>query len=323
MKKLIILLLVSFNFFIFSSLWSSDNNSILENTFYDKVWQEVISMPKDNRPKIALVLGGGGARGFAHIGVLQVFEENHIPIDIITGTSAGAFIGALYASGKTSEDLKKITKKIKWHDLFTLDLISFFKLLFKDKFLDSSKMGILISKNIEGKHFYELNIPFACVAADIVTGEKVVLRDGDVAQAVCASSAIPGIFEPIEYKQRYLVDGGIVDNVPVDVAKGLGADIIIAVNIEADFTQNELKKAINMLFQITYIQGKRLNAHILKDADFILLPSVSGIDVQSLENYEIIIEEGRIETRKNIKQIKKIIIKKIYGDFIQESNKDI
>ena len=313
MKKFILIFL-----FIPSFLFSSEKNSsekkFSEKILNDKIWQEILEMPADKRPKIALVLGGGGARGFAHIGVLQVFEEEKIPIDIITGTSAGAFIGALFASGKTALEIREIIHKIQWNDLLTMKLVSFFNLIFKDKLLDTAKMGALIAKNIGNKHFYELNIPFACVATDIVTGEKVILRDGDVATAVRASTSIPGIFEPVEYKQRYLVDGGIVDNVPVDVAKGLGADIVIAVNIESDFTQNELKKVINMLFQIMYIQGQRLNANILKDADFVLTPNVSHIDIRDLASGEIIVREGIVETRKNIPAIKNLIINKIYGD---------
>ena len=316
---------IFFSFFIIFLFFSNLISALeipYQQTIDEKVWQEIINTPLEKRPKIALVLGGGGARGFAHIGVLQVFEEAHIPIDIITGTSAGAFIGALYASGKSSSDISLLTKKLDWSDFFSFKLVSFFKLFFKDKLLDTREMGLLISKNIGDKDFYELKIPFACVATDIITGEKVVLRDGDVATAVRASTSIPGIFEPVEYKQRYLVDGGIVDNVPVDVAKGLGADIIIAVNIEADFTQNELKKVINMLFQITYIQGKRLNANIIKNADFILNPAVSSIDIKDLNSRDIILEAGRKEARANVENIKKLIIRKIYGgDVEDESNK--
>jgi NTE family protein len=306
-------------FVIASNLFSQESQnikpaiSLTSQEINQKIWYEIINLPKNKRPKIALVLGGGGARGFAHIGVLQVFNEQQIPIDMIVGTSMGSIIGALYSSGLKTDEIEKIITQDGLKDFFRITVGSLFRLFFRDTFANKNIVENIIFKPLKNKNFNDLPIQFACVATDIVTGEKVVLRDGDVATAVRASSAIPGIFEPVEYKQRYLVDGGIVDNIPVDVAKGLGADIIIAVNIESDYTKHELKKAINMIFQISYIQGKRLNTQMLKDTDFILNPAVNDIDITNMESKDENIIQGRLETRKNIELIKDMIIKKVFN----------
>ena len=314
-KKTAIFSLIFFIFIFFNYGFSqeikSSQTELTSQQISQKIWQEIVNLPKNKRPKIAVVLGGGGARGFAHIGVLQVFDEEQIPIDMVVGTSMGSLIGALYSSGLKPIEIEKVLQEDKLKDFFRITIGSIFRLFFSEAMLDTNRVQDTIPKTIKNKKFYELPIQFACVATDIVTGEKVVLRDGDVADAVQASSAIPGIFEPVEYKQRYLVDGGIVDNIPVDVAKGLGADIIIAVNIESDFTKHNLKKAINMVFQITYIQGQRLNTQMLKDADFVLTPDVNDVDVTDMDKKDEIIAKGKIEARKNIELIKEMITKKV------------
>lgn len=293
--------------FLISCLYSAD---LTMQQINDKLWYEIVHMDKLKRPKIALVLGGGGFRGLSQIGVLDVFNQEDIPIDLIVGTSIGAIIGSFYSSGMDPLEIEQVTENISFKSFMSNHIFSFFNLFFRDKLLSSDKLYKLINKYLKNKQFYDLNTPFVCVATDIVTGEKVVLRDGDVTLAVKASSCIPGIFKPIEYKQRYLVDGGIVDNLPIDIAKSLGADIIIAVNIESDYTKHELKKAIQMLYQISYIQGKRLNRVFLKDADIVLSPDVNSIQVLDSSKDEEIITNGRIETRKNIEKIKNLIIKK-------------
>ncbi len=308
MKKFLLIFLSIFMFFYSVSQAYSQN---YDEVLCSQVWCDIVDMPKQKRPKIALVLGGGGARGFAHIGILKVFEEEKIPIDIIVGTSIGAIIGGCYASGMSSDEIAYAVEDIKSADLLDLNLVSIFSLLFREKLFESKKLEKLLNSILKGKKFNELDIEFACVASDIVTGEKVVLRDGDVATAVRASASIPGVFEPVEYKQRYLVDGGIIDNVPADVAKNLGADIIVTVNIESDYTRNELKRVIQVLFQVAYIQGKRLNSAVAKCSDFVLNPNVNKMSVLDMKNKQFAIFEGKKEARLNIDKIKVLIIDNI------------
>ena len=174
--------------------------------------------------KVGLALSGGTAKGFAHIGVLEVFEKNKIPIDYIAGTSMGAVVGALYASGISISEMKKIAKTTKWMNLLDFTL--------PDKgILSGEKIEQFLRILLKNKKFKDLEIPTAVVAADIKQGEKVIFKKGDVASALRASISLPNLFVPYEYEKRILVDGGVIDPLPVDVARNMGADVVIAVNL--------------------------------------------------------------------------------------------
>lgn len=300
MKKLILFLIftIKLNINLFSV--SFNDNFIL--------WNEFISLEKHKRPKIALVLGGGGARGFAHIGVIKVLEENNIPIDIVTGTSIGSIFGGLLASGLSSKEMETIVKEIKFRNLINLTFSSVLGFIFKNKFFKSDNIKNLIEKYTKNKNFYELNIPFACIAVDIKTGEKITLKEGNLADALVASSSIPGFFAPFEYKHRFLIDGGIVDNLPTKTAKDLGADIIIAINIESDYTQNTPKSILQVLLQISYIQGNRLLKNSKKLANILINPKVNQYSILDFYKRDELIKIGEIETRKNINYIKSYIL---------------
>ena len=180
--------------------------------------------------KVGLALSSGGARGIAHIGILSILERERIPIDMIAGTSMGAIIGAFYTSGKTSQEIGEAIFKINRRRMY-----SFFDFAF-------SSQGIIRGKKVSGwltsvigdLTFDDLKIPFACVAADIVTGERIVINKGSVVDAVRASISIPILYMPFHFQGRYLVDGGLVDPVPVDVVREMGADLIIASTVTRD-----------------------------------------------------------------------------------------
>jgi NTE family protein len=298
------LYIISYSLPIYCEYTNQDDYAI------DILWAKFKTIPKDKRPKIGLVLGGGGARGFAHVGILEVMEEAGIPIDIIVGTSVGALIGALYASGLKSNEIQTITKKIKWTDLTDFSFVSVFRLLFFERMLDTDKMESYIAKKISNKRFDELNISFACLATDIQTGESIILREGDVASAVRASAAIPGLFKPVEYKHRFLVDGGIINNIPVDVAKMLGADIIIAVNIEGDFTKQQVESIYQVIMQMSSIKNKIMDDKLLKDADYVIKPKVGDVGMLEIQRKDECFNAGLIQARKDIINIKKMIIEK-------------
>ncbi len=178
-------------------------------------------------PKIALALGSGSAKGLAHIGVLQVLEEHNIPIAGVAGTSAGAFIGALWAAGLSGSALKEIALGIKWNSVARL----FLPTLPRSGFVDGKRIQKFLSTFIHASLIEELKHPFACVATELRTGQEVIFDRGSILEAVRASISIPGIFVPVRHEERFLVDGGLVNPVPTSVAHRWKAAGVVAVNV--------------------------------------------------------------------------------------------
>ncbi len=179
------------------------------------------------QPKIGLALGCGAARGLAHIGVLKVLEKYQIPVDIVTGTSMGAFIGGAYASGIKVSVMEEISLKADWK----LNAMMFFPTISLSGFVDGKRIKEFLKSVIGNRNIEELDKKFACVATDILTGEEIIIDQGSLIEAIRASISIPTIFTPVYHGNRFLVDGGIVNPVPVDLARRMGADIVIAVNV--------------------------------------------------------------------------------------------
>jgi NTE family protein len=261
-----------------------------------------------SRPKVGLVLSGGGARGIAHVGVLKYLEETGVPIDCITGTSMGAIVGGLYASGMKADDIGEVVRTIDWNAAFR-DLPDRDKLSFRRKEDDRSllinlqvglkdgrptlPMGLIQGQNLNfilkslvppeklSGDFDELPIPFRAVAADIVAGEAVVIDSGDLATAMRASMSIPGIFAPVEIEGKLLVDGGIVNNLPVDVARDMGAEVLIVVDIGTPLSPREkLNSLLSVTGQITTILVRRnteAQLKTLKETDILIQPVLGNI----------------------------------------------
>jgi NTE family protein len=180
----------------------------------------------NRKPKrLGIVLGGGAARGAAHIGVLQVLEREGIVPDVVVGTSVGAAVGAAYAAGVSTTEISRLFHSVRWRRLARLGWRNRLSLL------DAEPLEALIQASIGISAFEQLPRPFAAVACDLLTGQRIVLQTGPLARAVCASAAIPGLFPPVELDDWLLIDGGVVDNLPVDVARELGADYVIAVDL--------------------------------------------------------------------------------------------
>src|SRR6188508_435993 len=215
------------------------------------------AQPQAARPRIGLVLSGGGARGAAHIGVLKVLEENRVPIDAIAGTSMGAVVGGLYASGLSAADIERVMTSVDWQDAFrdrpARKDLNFRRKLEDQNFLVKFPLGLKgrrfrlprglvqgqkLTQLLRGltlpvaqvQDFDDLAIPFRAVATDIVTGDRVVLDHGDLTTAMRASLSAPGVFAPVEIDGRLLVDGGLSSNLPVDVAREMGVDVLIVVD---------------------------------------------------------------------------------------------
>ena len=194
-------------------------------------------MVESKRPKIGLALGSGGSRGLAHIGVIKVLEENNIPIDFIAGSSIGAMVGGFYAAGLSIKEIEEIALSTNWRRVFSV----LFDPHLKQGLIGGEKLKTFIENYINGKKFEDCKVPFVTVATDLKTGEVVVLNKGEIAQAIRTSISIPLVFKPAEINGRMLVDGGLSAPVPVEIVRGMGADIIIAVNLDKHYCDEEWK----------------------------------------------------------------------------------
>ena len=268
-------------------------------------------MPKR---KVGLALGTGAARGLAHIGVLDVLGKEGIPVDMIAGTSAGAAIGALYAQGKDASLIKNLVQGLSWRRLVSVTDIA----LPKTGFISGKKIRDFLALIIGGDiKFSDLKIPLACVATDIITGEEVVFDQGPVLTAIRASISIPAIFTVVKWQGRYLVDGGLVNPVPVNVVKQMGADFIIAVNVVPDVADRanwvDKKPAagfkepniIHIIMQSIYIGTYSLVSHSLEGADIVIEPRVADIAYGDLHRATECILRGEVATQDAIPEIKR------------------
>lgn len=275
------------------------------------------------QPIIGLVLSGGGARGLARIGVIQALEEKNIRIDAIVGTSMGAIVGALYASGKNSSELKEIALSLDWNSAFS-DKPQRSRFLFRRKqesreYLtvtlatlrggeSSLPRGMIQGQNLQQmlqkqffhvsdiQNFDNLKIPFRAVAGDLVTGDAIVFEEGSLSTVVQASMSIAGLFAPVEINGQILVDGGIANNLPIDVAKAMGVDYVIAVDIATPLYQAEdLESIIPIVEQLTTLltfnQQKKQLA-LLESSDLLVTPQLGDISTVDFGKADIAITLG-------------------------------
>ena len=252
------------------------------------------------KPKIGLALGSGGARGFAHLGVIRVLKEENIPISYIAGSSMGALIGSLYAAGTDLEQLYKIVPHFKRK--FFMDVT-----VPKMGFIKGNRIKEFIGIFTHWKHLEQLDIPTAVVATDIRTGEKVVFTEGLVADAVRASIAIPGIFTPEKIGDKLLVDGGVVDRVPVSVVKEMGADFVIAVDVSHIKRDVEINSIYDVIMQSLDILQMEIVQNREIASDIMLQPRVEQFDSRAFTNLEEIVAIGEQEARKKIDWIKETL----------------
>jgi NTE family protein len=274
-----------------------------------------------SRPKIGLALGGGGARGGAHVGVLEVLEELHVPVDAIAGTSMGAMIGGLYAAGVPAERIDRQLSTADWSDLLD-DRPSYRDLVFRRKedasrYLVDFELGIRGGKIRQARgfragqklafearallvglppenDFSRLPIPFRAVATDVETGDRVILAEGDLVESMLASLAVPGVFSPVEIGGRLLIDGGITDNLPVDVVREQGADVVIAVDVGTPLVDREaLRSAFGVLGQTSTFLTRKNTEPSLSNADLVVTPDLRDISSAEFASTATAIERGR------------------------------
>jgi len=293
-----------------------------ENKFY-KLKNLSYQIPK--KLKVGLVLSGGGARGFAHIGVLKAFEENGIPIDLIVGSSMGSVVGGFYAAGFSSDELIDIMKEVDWQDIFSDETYRtnlFWSQLRFDKgipyFPSALSPGqkifdIIYSKLLKANfqaanNFDRLRIPFRAVATDLISGKRVVLRDGDLAEAISASIAVPLLFEPVERDGMWLADGGIRDNLPVDIALENGVDLIIAVDVTSPLRKVEqMRSPWQIADQVTTIMMQEPTRESRKLADILIQPQLGEHGAGDFSKVDTLIALGYQAAISKIDSIKNVI----------------
>jgi NTE family protein len=281
----------------------------------DALWLKLRTLPVGQRPRVALVLSGGGARGLAHIGVLNVLEREGVPVDLVVGTSVGAIVGALYAAGVPASEIEGMASAVGWDQLTDLSSARVVRLLVSERLLSTQKMEKYLKDRIGEKSFADLKIPFACLATDIQTGEGIVLREGSVALAARASATMPGIFEPVPYRHRLLIDGGVVDNVPTEVARRLGAEILICLYVPEDFSRHAVSNVLTMITQALYIQGQVISEERIKRADFLIRPDVSGVSALELWRSKECMEAGQRAAETSWPDLKRYLA----GKFLERS----
>jgi NTE family protein len=240
-------------------------------------------------PRVGLALGGGAARGFAHVGVIQVLEQHGIRPDLVVGTSAGSLVAALYASGQTAAVLER--------EALAMDeamLTDWTMPLFGRGMLRGEALARYVRREVNGKLIEQMPLPLGILATDLGSGEGVLFRRGDAAQAVRASSAVPGVFVPVTIAGRDYVDGGLVAPVPVNQARSMGAEVIIAVDISSDPQGNDANGWLKVLLQTTAIMGQSINRQTLQSADVIVVrPALNGVGSADFASRQRSIDAGK------------------------------
>jgi len=262
---------------------------------------EIAPPPPPPKPaKIALVLGAGSAKGFAHIGVLKVLETNKVPINFIVGTSAGSVAGAFYAYGYDAYSLQRLALKVEKSDVLDITIPS-------KGFIKGERLENFVNSHLKYTPIEKMKIPLYVVVTDLATGEEVVFGSGNTGRAVRASSSIPGIFQPVKIAGRTYVDGGVVSPVAVDAARRIGADVIIAVDISGGVADAVPEGIMDIIMQSIDIMYAKISHYQLKNADVVITPRVGQIGSADMEKRGEAIMEGEKAAMAAMPQIQAIL----------------
>lgn len=255
--------------------------------------------PVRRPPRLGLVLGGGAARGFAHVGVIQELERNGIRPDLVVGTSAGSLVAALYASGMDAAALERAALSMDEATLtdWMLPILS-------RGMLRGDALARYVRQAVGGRLLQDMAMPLGVLATDLGSGQGVLFRRGDAAQAVRASSAVPGVFAPVLIAGREYVDGGLVAPVPVGQARSMGAEVVLAVDISADPQGNDASGMLGLLLQTTAIMGQSINRFELASAELVVRPALSGVGSADFASRQRSIEAGRAAMQAAMPRLK-------------------
>lgn len=255
----------------------------------------------NNRPKVGLALGSGATRGFAHIGVIRVLQENNIPIDYVSGSSMGAAIGALFCSGAPLNDIAKLLGYIKPKQLMDFSLS-------KNGLVTGKRIEELLRLFIKVRTFEELEIPLAVVATNLKSGQREVFTEGEIIKPLRASISFPGVFSPVYYEGKMLIDGGLIDRVPSSVLRKMGADIVIGVDVGFKPGDEFNPKSIfDILIQSVGIMEIQILKRRIEKCDVLITPEVHHISPISLDRIEECIECGGVATKEKIEEIIRLV----------------
>ncbi len=242
--------------------------------------------PAPKAPRIGLALGGGAARGFSHIGVIQVLEENGIKVDLVAGTSAGSLVAALYASGKGGKEMQALAEGMDEGAItdWSFPLRGLIR---------GEALARFIRDKTGGKGIEQMALPLGIVATDLSDGSSILFRSGDTGTAVRASSAVPAVFQPVKIGSREYVDGGLVSPVPVRFAREMGGQFIIAVDITSPPEKDPPGDAFRMLLQTFSLMGRSINMFELRDADVVIRPKLDGVSSADFTARRRAVQAGR------------------------------
>ena len=250
-----------------------------------EVGETVTPLPAGDEVRIGLALGGGAARGFAHVGVIQVLEEAGIRPQYVAGTSAGSLVAAMYASGMKGAQLKQVAVNMQ-----EAAITDWLLPIFNRGALKGDALAQYVNQQVQGRQIENMSLPLGIVATDLRTGEAVVFRRGNTGTAVRASSAVPGVFLPVKIGEHEYVDGGLVAPVPVQQAREMGANFVIAVDISSDPQSGETGDVFKILLQTFTIMGRSINALALRQADVVVRPALKGVGSADFASRERSIE---------------------------------
>jgi NTE family protein len=257
--------------------------------------------PVARKVKIGLALGGGAARGFAHIGVIKALEAQGIVPDIVVGTSAGSVVGSMYAYGYNGFTLQKMALEMDEASISDWALPFFSK---TPGVLKGEALQAYVNKTVHNQPIEKLKIPFGAVATDLKSGQPILFRRGNTGMAVRASSAVPSVFQPVSIGGKTYVDGGLVAPVPVRFAKEMGAEFIIAVNISSATEAQATASSLDVLMQTFTIMGQRLNQHELKDADIVITPALGTMGSADFNGRNLAVLAGEQAASSVMAQLK-------------------
>jgi NTE family protein len=283
--------------------------------------------------KVGLVLGGGGARGLAHVGVIKVLEKAGIAIDYISGTSMGALIGAIYAqhpdAQKLEEKVVNFIKSSKYEKIGVDnlrqkqrsdpdDILAQLAHQVKRRLiinlaanrialLKAERLTLAVNALLEDRHIEECEIPFACVATDLLSGNEAIFDSGKIRPAVSGSSAIPGFIPPVHYNGYLLIDGSVVNNFPMDILRAKGAEFVIAVDVSLHFEADiEIKNVIDLVMRTNQITTRKLNTLLQKNADYLIQPEIGEIHWSEFRRVDELIHFGEQATENALRDIRKL-----------------
>ncbi len=257
-------------------------------------------LPPPKPAKVALVLGAGASKGFAHIGVLKILESHNIPVHMIVGTSVGSFVGSLYAYGYDAYQLQTMSFSLQREDLIDLTVPD-------NGFVKGEKLENYINWALRDTTIEKLRLPFFAVATNLQTGDEIVFGTGNTGMAVRASCSIPGIFRPVKIAGGMYVDGGVVSPLAVDAAKRLGADVVIAVDISSNIDGSAPKSTIETLLQSISIMNVKMSQIQVGRADVVIRPNVGYIGTADFSKRHEAILEGEKAAMDALPKINKII----------------